>query len=157
MTAHLYWNASDRNVVNKKINNVGSNMTVHFKDESDVINPTIYLSRTVNINNANYIYISSPFNRYYFIESVTVENQRYVVQCHVDVLYTYRSTIERQKAIIKRNARHYNMYLDDDVFQLDSRKRIWTKYFNGGFLSNGNHGNKIAENIIVLNGGGANQ
>lgn len=157
MTAHLYWNASDRNVVNKKINNVGSNMTVHFKDESDVINPTIYLSRTVNINNANYIYISSPFNRYYFIESVTVENQRYIVECHVDVLYTYAETIKRQKAIIKRNTYHYNMYLDDDVFQLDSRKRIWTKKFTGGFLSNGNDGNKISENILVLNGGGANQ
>ena len=56
MTGILYENKSDNLVVDKTINQRGSALTLHFKDDSEVINPTIYISRNTNMINCNYIY-----------------------------------------------------------------------------------------------------
>lgn len=151
MTGILYENKSDNLVVDKTINQKGSALTLHFKDDSEVINPTIYISRNTNMINCNYIYIQD-LHRYYYITKIDLSTQCYIVHCHVDVLMSYRSMILKQKAVVRRNAENYNLYLPDDKLKTLAPSRQLTIPFTSGFLSGGG---KVHSYILTLNGGGA--
>lgn len=151
MTGILYENKSDNLVLDKTINQRGSALTLHFKDDSEVINPTIYISRNTNMINCNYIYIQD-LHRYYYINKIDLSTQCYIVHCHVDVLMSYRTMILKQKAVIRRNANRYNLYLPDDRMKTLSPSRVITLPSDDGFKTGGN---KVHTWILTLNGGGA--
>lgn len=149
------YNHSNYNVVQKNIEEKSSVLTLHFKDESEIINPTIYISRDYNLRYPiNYLYVED-LHRYYFVNDITLEHQRYVLHCHVDALTTYQGSLYKQSAIIERNAERYNMYLDDSEVLLFNMTRTETfKWDNGFDVTQGDTSTKTASYLLVLNGSG---
>ena len=74
-------------------------------------------------------------NRYYFITNITCSNQRLIIDCDCDELYTYRTQILNSKAIIKRQEKLFNTYLNDSEYKSYEYSRIQTKEFPSGFTA----------------------
>jgi hypothetical protein len=83
----------------------------------------------------NYMYIPS-FSRYYFINNViSINNEICEVHAHVDVLSTYKDEIRAQRAVVSRQEKKWNLYLNDGVFKTYQNPYIITKAFSSGFTS----------------------
>ena len=159
MNGQLYMNISDKRVVKKNKSNKktittsnGRSVTLHFKDDSNIIRPTIMLSRNIDIEKYNYLYVGDKINRFYYIDSYDVSQQYYILHCSVDVLMSFQKDILKQDCIIKRQANHYDAYLDDDKFVLRNISRIQLKRFPHGFKVDGY---KTASFVLVVNGSGS--
>lgn len=115
MQAILYKNLSDKKYMNKTLVN-GTPINIHFKDDSEVIEPLLYISRTINMVDFNYLYISA-LNRYYYIDKVIESQQRYEVHASVDALMSFKEGILEQACVVERGALNYNLYLQDDMLK----------------------------------------
>ena len=131
MECVFYKNKSDNIVVDKDIERILSK-EITLKDDTSVIKPTIILSYDERILSCNYLYM---MNRFYFITNITCSNQRLIIDCDCDELFTYRSQIKNSKAIIKRQEqrKNVNTYLDDDKYKCYEYSRIQTLPFTRGF------------------------
>ena len=94
-------------------------------DSTSVMDPTFKISRTHYWKRCNYVW-SEDTLRYYYITDVILSNGYVLLQCHVDVLNTYKNAIARKNVILKRaskwdsyrnSAYNYNKYLNDDKFK----------------------------------------
>lgn len=150
MVAKLYKNKSDNIIMNKSISQQGPNLTVHMKEDTNVIEPTFYISRTVAMLDVNYIYVTE-LKRYYFIESIETSQQYFIVKCKVDVLMTFKSEILKQSCIVARNQSRSKMYLQDEKLKLYNMDRYEVIPFESGFLQDGA---KVSNFVLTLNGGG---
>lgn len=151
MKAQLYFNNSNRNVLDKEITTMGEEITIHFKEDTDIVNPTIYISREIDITDCNYIRVKGDIQRYYYFDSVETSQQYYIVKCHVDVLMSFYDSIVELECIVIRNSNQYNMYLNDDRLKLNNMSRVETLQFPSGFKVGDS---KIANFVLTLNGGG---
>lgn len=117
-----------------------------LKETTSILRPVIEIYTTSNVYTYNYMYISE-FERYYFIDDiVSVNNNRWEVSGHVDVLETYSNSILAQEAVIRRQQNRYNLYLNDPDFITYNYDMIQTKKFSaGGF-------NKVLNYVLVVNG-----
>ena len=108
-------------------------LTGTLRDASNVLNPSIEIqASTTTIANRNYFEIPE-FGRKYFITEITSTGYgRVIVSGHVDVLSTYANDIKKLSAVIARQENRYNLYIDDNLFKIDSRTIIQTKEFKGG-------------------------
>lgn len=128
----LKHNNSPSNFVSKNISDV---ITVEgvLRAGASILDPVILIEATTPANvisSANYAYIEA-FSRYYYITNIKSDaNGLWILSMHVDVLMTYASTIRSQNAIVKRQERVYNMYLDDGWFMAYQNPLITTKYFS---------------------------
>lgn len=97
--------------------------------------------------NCNYCYIPD-FNRYYFINDITIENnQEFTISCKVDVLMSYKDEIKNLDVIVARNAKKWNLYLDDGTLKSYNKPLMNQLKFPNGF-------NK-REFILLVAGGGS--
>lgn len=88
MDLHFYKTSDAGNVINKTLTDKLT-LTVHFRNDVDVVNPVMVLYG-VQLNSYNYAEIPI-FNRYYFIQSVeSVGNNLWRVTLECDVLETYK-------------------------------------------------------------------
>lgn len=95
--------------------------------------------------NANYCYVPD-FNRYYFIEDVTIEsNKIFTITCKVDVLMTYADDIKKLDVIVARNEKKWNLYLDDGTLKVYNKPLKNQLKFPTGFSSH--------EFILLVAGG----
>ena len=125
MEGVLFFNTSNYNVASKTLTSVSSDLTLHFKNESEVVNPTIYISRSQDVLDANYLYVDD-LKRFYYINEITLEAQRYVLKCHVDVLMSFYPQILDQRCIIERNPDIGNLYLEDPKLKCFAMTRFET-------------------------------
>lgn len=90
MFCTTYHNASARNMINKTLEQLDT-IEMAFLSQEDILSPRITVK---NLNpNANYIYLDT-LGRYYFINTWSVKNNGlYILDLHIDVLYTYRDEI----------------------------------------------------------------
>lgn len=118
-----------------------------LKEETSVLKPVIrILSNDSSIYTYNYMYIAE-FERYYFIDDIkSVNNNRWEISGHVDVLETYQNSILNQDAVIKRQQNKYNLYLNDPDFRTYNNDSIQTKKFTASAFS------KNLAYILVVNG-----
>lgn len=133
-TATFYLNTSDDRRLDKKLTQL-STATISYKDDTSVVNPTIKVSIFENLFKANYVYLSD-FGRYYFIREITTSQQFVYFVLEEDVRYTLRNQIRNCNAIIKRQEKLCNYYLDDEKFKAREYSRIQTKTFAHGFTQN---------------------
>ena len=122
---------------------------VSLKKDCSILKPILHLGTSqVSGNIFEYNYMKIPqFNRYYFIDDiVSIGQNRWEISGHIDVLETYKSAILAQDAVIKRQEKLYNLYLNDPDFMTYNDEQLQTLYFSGtGFL-------KTLSYILVVNG-----
>lgn len=133
-TAIFYANTSDDRKVDKTLTEI-TTKTVEYKGDTSIINPQIKVSVFNDFGKCNYVYLSDT-KRYYFVRNITMSQQNIIIELECDVLYTYRTDIRRQKAILKRQRNKCNYYLDDEKFRALEYSRIQTFAFPTGFTQN---------------------
>lgn len=135
MTIILYTNISEYNAVNKSLTELVT-LTGTLRESSSIIDPVIALADVDEyISTANFAYIPE-FGRYYFITGIeSLLNGLWRFSMHIDVLYTYREQIKRNKAIIERNELQYDLKLNDGLFQVQQNPRIAQFSFPSGFTN----------------------
>ncbi len=127
--------------------------SVALKEKTDIFRPTFILQTSTFLGNFNYIDGSSSFGRKYFITDIrSIGNERYEVDAKTDVLSTWASEIRTNSAVIKRQEKLYNLYLDDPDFHVLNYERIQTKQFPTSNSANGFM--KSLQYVLVTNGAG---
>ena len=145
LTCDLYINSSPKEKLSKTISNMLSYSCV-LKENTSILYPKIIIATSDNITGYNYMHISE-FGRWYFIDDIiSLNDGRWEVSAHVDVLSTYETSIKSNTAVIKRQEEQYNLYLDDPDFHVLNYERIQTKKFPI------NSFNKTLSYVLVVNG-----
>lgn len=133
MTIKLFINRSDKNVLDKNLTQVGSDITGTLREDCSVVNPVIKIEGlSANLTGVNYAYIEE-FHRYYYINNIVCKGQLFELDMHVDVLKTYAQEIRENKAVISRQQNRYNLYLQDGVFKTSAFPHIQVAQFPNGF------------------------
>ena len=99
---------------------------IEFKEDTSITNPTFILRTQSKVLTANYIFVP-------YINDYTVSHQRIYINCHVDVLMSFKKEIKNQNVIVNRNTNLFNMYLDDPKYKIQSRTAVRTVVFPSGF------------------------
>lgn len=135
MTIEFYVNHSEKNRLDKTLVSA-FNLNGELKEDCSIIDPVIKIVGDVSsMASVNYMYIPS-FSRYYFINNViSINNEICEVHAHVDVLSTYKDEIRAQRAVVSRQEKKWNLYLNDGVFKTYQNPYIITKAFSSGFTS----------------------
>lgn len=156
MTGYLYFNGSNYNVAKKNIIALSNEINIVVKNESEVVNPTIILSSDYEVISANYLYIED-LNRYYYINEKTLEHQRFILKCHVDVLMSFYDQLKPQRFIVERNGTHGNLYLEDTLLKCFAKTRFQTFPWldsNGQPVGFRASGSKVKNFILTVSGSG---
>lgn len=142
---------SPNNKVDKEFGSDTASFGVVLKENTDIFKPTFIIQTSSDLWKYNYVDAESSFGRYYFIVDIrSICNNRYEVDCKTDVLYTWADEIRSNRAVIKRQERLYNLYLDDPDFHVLNYEKIQTLQFQivgGGFM-------KTLQYVLVTNGAG---
>ena len=131
MTITFYNNESDRKLLDKKITVVKAVSNAKIVNETDILNPTILISRgfyDTYILKANYIFIDS-LKRYYYINNISFVESMVQISCSVDVLMSYKNEIRNITCTISRNQNLKNGYLNDDNYNIQAYKQVVCKMF----------------------------
>lgn len=134
MTIKLFVNASEKNKLDKALT-LALETTGTLKEDTSLTDPVIKLTGKTfsEMASINYMQIVD-LGRYYFINDViSINNDIVEVHAHVDVLTTYKDQIRAQNAIIARQEKKWNLYLNDGVFKTYQNPHIVTKAFPSGF------------------------
>lgn len=132
-TIFLQRNLSDKNVVNKSVEDIRA-VVGDLKNETSIIDPVILIEGNVaSWGLANYMYIQRFGRSYYITDVKSVRNNLFEVHGHVDVLKTYAAGIKGCEAILRRQEREYNLYLNDGIFKAYQNPEIVIKNFPSGF------------------------
>ena len=148
MVAKLYDNRSRRNILNKNITQVGSDLTVQIKENTSIINPTIILKPDTNSLQFNYVYLED-FRRYYYVTNITASQQRFFVDLEVDPLMSFANEIMLCDCILDRQTfkENYDAYQTDDLLP----KRVYDKVDTN--TSDVTNKLNSATYILAVNGG----
>lgn len=117
LSVQLMNNSSPVEKIGKTLS-AGNTYSCALKDDTSVLDPAIIIQTSDNIYTFNYMYISD-FGRYYFINDIlSLNNNRWMIKAHVDVLETYKDNILSNQAVIKRQTELYNTYLNDPEWKV---------------------------------------
>ena len=106
-----------------------------LKDTTSILNPVLIIRTSDPVYNYNYLYIQE-FNRYYFINDIkSVNNNVWEISAHIDVLETYKTAILANEAVIRRQDKLFNLYLDDPEFHVLNYERVQTLKFPANAFS----------------------
>lgn len=135
MTINFFVNQSEKNRLDKTLTSA-FDLNGELKEDCSIIDPVIKVVADISsMASVNYMYIAS-FGRYYFINNViSINNDICEVHAHVDVLSTYKDEIRAQRAVVSRQEKKWNLYLNDGVFKTYQNPYIITKAFSSGFTS----------------------
>ena len=144
LSVTLYNSASPVEKIGKTLT-AGGTYSCNLKDTTSILNPVLIIRTSDAVYNYNYLYISE-FQRYYFINDIkSVNNNVWEISAHVDVLETYKTAILANNAVIKRQEKLYNLYLDDPEFHVLNYERIQTLKFPANAFS------KNLKYVLVVN------
>lgn len=131
----LQRNNSENNRVTKQIDDI---MTVSgvLKEETSIIDPVVKIECDLSsVTGCNYLSISE-FDRSYFVTNIRSIREGIVeFSCHVDVISTYADGIKNNDAIVKRQEKKWNLYLNDGSFKVYQNPNVLTKAFPSGFTT----------------------
>lgn len=129
----LQINNSEKNRLDKSLTDLIT-LSGTLRAETSVIDPVIIVEGDLSsFVNCNYMTIDS-FNRKYFVNNIrSIRNDLFEITAHVDVLTTYANQIRQNNAIIARQEKKWNLYLNDGVFKTYQNPHIVTKAFPSGF------------------------
>lgn len=121
MKLKIYNNKSNKNIVNKKIEEI-QEISFNFKDYSDITNPILILQ---TYKTGNYCYIPD-LKRYYYIDRIELmKGGFYRLYLEIDVLMSYKDEIINADwysvsgvNVIIPNEVDYNSLVDYEQFLL---------------------------------------
>lgn len=97
---------------------------------TDILNPVLKVSG--GRSNCNYVKIADFDDRYYFVESVeSLAGGHCILRCHVDVLYTYKSSIKNLECLVARNEFQENKFLVDPLIPVEKQFIVFSKNVGG--------------------------
>lgn len=158
MTIQLYECKCEPRVVNKRTGIVpkDSKITGQFRSSVNVQNPEIMIEGTAISKDCNYCFIEE-LDRYYYIDSITSErNNITVLNCRVDVLYTYATYLNECYGLIDRAEKHvegpdeehiksaHNRYVYDSEFVREAPNAIVHLPFTGESMA------ELAPRLVLL-------
>ena len=128
LSVQLMNNSSPVEKIGKTLT-AGGSYSCSLKDTTSVLNPVLIIRTSDPVYNYNYLYIQE-FGRYYFINDIkSVNNNAWEISAHVDVLDTYKTAILANEAVIRRQDKLFNLYLDDPDFHVLNYERVQTLKF----------------------------
>ena len=132
ITIKLQYNASEQSKVTKTVSDVIT-LTGTLKEQTSIIDPVILIEYSGTLPACNYMTIEA-FGRSYFITGIeSVRTGLWRISAHVDVLSTYAASIRNNMAVVRRQEKKWNMYLDDGIFRCYQNPDIVMKAFPSGF------------------------
>ena len=129
MYIKFYLNQMEPRTVFKSPILLGTRLSGNVREELDIMRPSLLFEGNViddELAKANYLQIED-LDRYYFIDDIVAERQNVTrVNCHIDVLYTYRQQLLNVYGLIDRAEAYsqYNKYVNDP----DRRDESLTSY-----------------------------
>ena len=134
----------------KTFGNDTQEFSIVLKENTSIFRPTFTLQTSADLSKYNYIDATSDLGRKYFIKDVrSIGYQRYEVDAETDVMFTWKSEILSNTAVIRRQEKKYNLYLDDPDFHVYNYEKIQTLQFpENSFM-------KSLQYVLVTNGAGS--
>lgn len=116
-SATLYNCADDPRKLNKSLGQGIVISSIVPTSSCDILNPTFILDYNSSYTSCNYIIVSSPFNRSYFITDMSIDiGKKIVISCDVDVLNTYKEDIKELTVNVVRQEKKMKEMLPDPSF-----------------------------------------
>lgn len=126
---------SEPNRVTKTLTDI---MTVsgELKTDTSIIDPVIMIECDLAaVTGCNYMTIPT-FGRSYFVRNIrSIRSGLVEFSCHVDVLSSFADAIKSNRAIIHRQEKSWNLYLNDGTFKVYQNPIVLTKAFPSGFTT----------------------
>ena len=136
MNAILYSNKSDKNVLNKDTFQLeDGEVSCTFKDDTEMVDPTLIFTPSPAVNKCDYIKVGEPYNRYYFVKNRELSAGRVYINCHVDVLMSFKESINNIEVIASRSSSKFDIYQIDTKMPVENFHDITTVEFPTGFGS----------------------
>ena len=129
MTINLY-GCTVENVVVDKTSYMSESVSTNCEMvNTDVLNPVLKLSS--NYLDKNYVLIPEFENRYYYVSSIEMlRGGNMLMNCHVDVLMTYKDKILQSSCNIVRQENANSGTLTDSYYSINNRKINKIKKFD---------------------------
>ncbi len=144
MNLTLYYNSSERKVIGKSLQNLGT-VTGILKGDASITSPVFILqSDNDYLSGTNYLYWQET-GRYYYIDDIELmTGGRMAFYCSVDVLESFKTQIKAQTAIVDKqeSINETNLYLNDGSFIDTEQTFNEIKNFQTGF-------NEVGEFILI--------
>lgn len=139
----LYNNTQELNRIRKSPTLVRT-LTGTLRDETNIVDPVITIEFSGTLTDVNYMRIAQ-LNRWYFITGIeSVRNGLWRIYAHCDVLYTYAEGILATEAVVARNEKRWNLFLNDAMFKVYSNPRLQIANFPNKFSGE--------SYVLVMNG-----
>lgn len=127
----LYRNQSEQIAVTKTLTEIATYTGV-LRQGVSIKTPVVQFQGDFPVN-CNYFYIPA-FQRYYYVTDIaSLRNSYYEISGRVDVLMSFRDAIRAQTAVIERQEKKWNLYLEDNRFRIYQNSMIGTMKFPYGF------------------------
>lgn len=131
----FYVNSSEKNKVDKTLTLITTISGV-LKESTSIIDPVIVIEGDLSaFTGCNYMTIET-FGRSYFVNNIrSINNGLVGISAHVDVLSTYKNAIRKNQAIIRKQQKTWNLYLNDGSLRVYQNPEIVVKTFPFGFTT----------------------
>ena len=145
ITVNLCVNSSPKEKLTKTVT-VGNDYSCVLKENTSILRPVIQIATADNLTGFNYMHITD-FGRWYFIDDIiSLNDGRWEVHAHVDVLSTYDQAIRSNEAVIRRQQHKFNLYMTDPEYKVYNNDQIVTKKFPTNQFS------KTLSFVLTING-----
>ena len=131
----LQLNNSEKNKVTKSLTDIIT-VSGELKTGTSIIDPIIMVNCNLSdVAKCNYMTIGS-FGRSYFVNNIrSIRSGLLEFSCHVDVLSSFADAIRENTAIIQKQEKEWNLYLNDGSFKIYQNPMVLTKAFPSGFTT----------------------
>lgn len=131
VTLNFFRNNSDKNVLNKNIEN-GVTLSATLLKDTNIEEPSFLLSSAYN-SYYNYLYCEE-LNKYYFVKPPTImQGGMRQIDCEEDCLMSNADKIKNLICTVLKNENKSNGYLIDSDFNTLAYEEIVTKKFPHAF------------------------
>lgn len=134
VTVQLGSTSDPANTINKTYT-LDTAFDAELKQPCSIENPVLILNTTRNAlaTEVTYNYAKiTEFNRYYFC-TLTASPQGYIVECTVDPLESFASSILGASCTIARNENEEQSMIIDESYVTGAQDTIWFKNFTKGY------------------------
>lgn len=149
----IFYNTSDDKRVLDKTLTDAVTLQCKLYDECNIISPKLLIEYTTTIFSKNYCYIPT-FGRYYFVNNIRSDaGERLIIECSIDVLNTYKSSIKTLDVTVTRNEFADNSMLIDPLMTFCAQRHVEVYPFTNTPFNIRSAGSDKYNFVLVVGGG----